>query len=241
MTLSTSSSLESASALKSTRQVYTHLAILPAPLPNALALALPQSPQTFAAGPIAFSTLPRHHFSELQTRTFPVYFALQTALPPLILLTHPLAWHTKPGTSFTDVLLPPSSSGGANPHWRVTVAPVLLAFVASAVNLLIIGPWVARVKDKKRRVLEEMREQGEGTEDGGCPAEGGGVKVKEKETEEEEVEKELANRAMESKNKKVKALTREFAKSHGLSSALNLTACVAMGVFGWAGLAKSLR
>lgn len=132
-------------------------------------------------------------------------------------------------------MLLPSSS---NPHWRVTVAPVLLAFVTSAVNLLIVGPCVAKVKDEKRRVLQEVRGQGEGTGEGGCPAEGG--EVKEKRTE-EEVENEVASRVIESKNKKVKALTREFAKWHGLSLALNLAACVAMGVFGWAGLVKSLR
>lgn len=113
-----------------------------------------------------------------------------------------------------------------------------MAFVASAVNLLIVGPLVARAKEQKRRVLEEMRGQGGGTGEEGCPTEGG--EVKEKQTE-EEMESDLASRAVESKNKKVKALAREFAKWHGVSSVLNLAACVAMGVFGWAGLAKSLR
>ncbi|RPB21909.1 hypothetical protein L211DRAFT_789661 [Terfezia boudieri ATCC MYA-4762] len=150
--------------------------------------------QSFISGPISYSTLPRQQFSHLQARTFPIYFALQTLSAPLLLLTLP-----RGAQDSLVTLCKPSE----NPAFNTTVFPILVAFVTSAANMLVVGPMAGRMMEKRRKVLEEL-EKGV---DGG-------------------VTKELGN-------KKLKELGKAFGRVHGISTVLNLVGVVAVGVVGW--------
>ncbi|KAF8445198.1 hypothetical protein BGX38DRAFT_695707 [Terfezia claveryi] len=151
--------------------------------------------QSFISGPISYSALPRQQFSHLQARTFPIYFALQTLSAPLLLLTLP-----RGAQDSLVTLCNPSE----NPAFNTTVLPILVAFVTSAANMLVVGPMAGRVLEKRRKVLEGL----EGGEiDGG-------------------VTKELGN-------KKLKELGKAFGRVHGISTVLNLVGVVSVGVVGW--------
>ena len=94
--------------------------------------------QSFCGGIIAYNVLPRPQFSSLQQKIFPVYFAIQTALPAVLALTYPGA-NNPLGTA--------SSLQGmvAEPNrWSVLV-PIAAMFVSGLANLLYLGPETTRI------------------------------------------------------------------------------------------------
>ncbi|KAF8418188.1 hypothetical protein EV426DRAFT_680947 [Tirmania nivea] len=159
--------------------------------------------QSFISGPISYSALPRQHFSHLQARTFPIYFALQTLSAPLLLLTLP-----RGAQDSLVTLCTPSE----NPGFNTTVLPILVAFVTSAANMLVVGPMTGRVMEERRKVLEGLA----GGEGGKGLAGGKGG----------EVGKEVGS-------ERLRELGKAFGRAHGISTALNLMGLVAVGVVGW--------
>lgn len=95
--------------------------------------------QSFIAGPVAYTALPRAQFASLQTAIFPIYFSLQTALPVLLALTYPAA------KSLTG-----SSQAGLNGFFaeqnRYSVlAPIATTFAISIANLVYFGPQTNKI------------------------------------------------------------------------------------------------
>lgn len=88
--------------------------------------------------------IPRPQFSALQTKTFPIYFAMQTALPIILALTYP---------GERPPIGAPSSLRGifaeAN-RWRV-LAPIVTVFATGLVNLVFIGPATTRIMNERKQ------------------------------------------------------------------------------------------
>ncbi|KAK8221573.1 hypothetical protein IWZ01DRAFT_491066 [Phyllosticta capitalensis] len=94
--------------------------------------------QSFIGGVVAFRVLPRPQFASLQTKIFPVYFSLQTALPIALYLTLP------PTTPFST-----SSPSTAT-------ALIAAMGVAGLANLVVVGPATTSVM--KERKHQETRD-----------------------------------------------------------------------------------
>jgi hypothetical protein len=77
-------------------------------------------------------------FSQLQQKIFPVYFSMQTALPLVVLLTHPST------TPYSELL-------GTD-----AAIPMLAVFATSAANLMVVGP--ATTKIMRERKVQETKE-----------------------------------------------------------------------------------
>ena|SRR5438045_1251230 len=97
--------------------------------------------KSFVAGPIAYMAIPRPQFSALQQKTFPIYFAMQTALPALLALTYPGSKSTASGLSGTFAKVN---------RWSV-LAPILTIFVFGLANLAFIGPATSRIMQERKR------------------------------------------------------------------------------------------
>lgn len=72
---------------------------------------------SYIVGPIAFQALPRQQFGLLQSKLFPVYFSIQSALNGVCLFTT------------------------SNRNARIIF---LVGTVGGLINLLIVGPWTTR-------------------------------------------------------------------------------------------------
>ncbi|KAA8898918.1 hypothetical protein FN846DRAFT_900005 [Sphaerosporella brunnea] len=96
--------------------------------------------QSFIGGPVAFRALPRPMFAQLQAKIFPVYFSLQSALPLVVLLTHPST--TK---SYSELLLGTEAA-----------IPMLVTLVTSAINLGVVGPKTTKIM--RARKVQETRD-----------------------------------------------------------------------------------
>ena len=106
--------------------------------------------QSFIAGIVSFRALPRPQFATHQSALFPVYFAMQTAIPVLLALTFP-AERTATGISSSSI------SGVLDPSNRTHVlTPLLLNALCGAANMLFIGP--ATTKCMKQRKHQETRD-----------------------------------------------------------------------------------
>lgn len=86
--------------------------------------------QSFYNGIVAFKTLPYEHFSALQSKIFPPYFAFQTAAAVVLLLTPPVSFAS-------SIVLAKNLSLG-------------IAAVGGAANTFYFGPQ-SRVVMAKRR------------------------------------------------------------------------------------------
>ncbi|KAK5946937.1 hypothetical protein PMZ80_001082 [Knufia obscura] len=106
--------------------------------------------QSFIAGIVAFRSLPRPQFATLQSALFPIYFAMQTALPVLLALTYP-AERTAIGTTASSI------SGVLEPNNRLHVlTPLLTTLLCGAANMVVIGP--ATTNCMKERKHQETRD-----------------------------------------------------------------------------------
>ncbi|KAK9322053.1 hypothetical protein V1517DRAFT_324489 [Lipomyces orientalis] len=90
--------------------------------------------QSFFVGITAFRALPRQHFSALQVKIFPPYFAMQTAIPGFLLLTAPF--------SITND--------------KLSLSSLLITAVTGLANLAYIGPLTVKIMN--RRKAQEAKE-----------------------------------------------------------------------------------
>lgn len=99
--------------------------------------------KSFINGIVAIRTLPRAQFALLQSKLFPIYFSMQTAIPIVLALTYPLNKTAIGGRSGVAGVLAPSN------RWAV-LAPIALMFLAGLANLVVVGPATARcMRDRK--------------------------------------------------------------------------------------------
>ncbi|KAM0500299.1 hypothetical protein ACHAPB_005642 [Verticillium nonalfalfae] len=93
---------------------------------------------SFVNGITMFRVLERPSFSAAQNALFPIYFALQTALPAILALTYP-------GSS--NPLGVASGLGGLldEANFRGTLLPIATMFVTGAVNLLVVLPATQKI------------------------------------------------------------------------------------------------
>ncbi|KAL2816786.1 hypothetical protein BDW59DRAFT_153055 [Aspergillus cavernicola] len=101
--------------------------------------------QSFVSGIIAFRVLPRPQFASLQAKTFPTYFAIQTALPVVVALTASRA--DKP-LGISGLLEPEN-------HFKVLL-PLATAFVTGLVNFVFLRPLT--VDTMRERKHQETRD-----------------------------------------------------------------------------------
>lgn len=106
--------------------------------------------QSFIAGVTAFRVLPRPQFATLQSALFPIYFAMQSALPVALALTYP-AERTAIGTTPSGIF------GIFEPPNRLHVlTPIAITFFTGLANMLYIGP--ATTKCMRERKHQETRD-----------------------------------------------------------------------------------
>ncbi|KAF2834508.1 hypothetical protein M501DRAFT_1001145 [Patellaria atrata CBS 101060] len=108
--------------------------------------------QSFIGGVIAFKSLPRAHFGQLQEKIFPYYFSLQTALPIILAVTYPSTTNALGATIAPGGVAGVTSAGN---FWEVLV-PVVGMTVSAAVNLVVVGPATTEVR--RERVHLETKE-----------------------------------------------------------------------------------
>ncbi|ODQ50835.1 hypothetical protein SAICODRAFT_27205 [Saitoella complicata NRRL Y-17804] len=89
---------------------------------------------SFIAGPVQFKTLPRQQFGNLQSKTFPIFFALQGALSGICLLTAP-------------------ASAGSLFGYATTENKLLWSILLSGfANGALVGPWVTKIMFDKHKL-----------------------------------------------------------------------------------------
>ncbi|KIW91050.1 uncharacterized protein Z519_07944 [Cladophialophora bantiana CBS 173.52] len=102
--------------------------------------------QSFVGGIVAFKSLPRPQFATLQQATFPIYFAMQSALPMVLALTFP-AERTAIGTR------PAGVKGVLHPENRLHVfTPLVAMLISGLVNMAYLGPATTKcMRDRKHQ------------------------------------------------------------------------------------------
>ncbi|OJD28669.1 uncharacterized protein BKCO1_1220004 [Diplodia corticola] len=107
--------------------------------------------QSFIGGVIAFRALPRPQFAQLQSKTFPVYFAMQTALPVAMALTFP-SRAASVGYGALDGALDGAAAGLLADVNRGALVAVAAMFVSGLVNLVYVGPaTTACMRERKHQ------------------------------------------------------------------------------------------
>lgn len=104
--------------------------------------------QSFVGSIIAYRTLPRAQFGQLQQATVPTFFAMQTVLPLIMAVTYPgekvaqvAGESVGMNSGFSGVL-------AESNRWTVLL-PLATIFITSALNLAVFGP--ATTKTMKQR------------------------------------------------------------------------------------------
>jgi hypothetical protein len=99
--------------------------------------------QSFVNGIISYQALPKPMFSQLQQKIFPVYFAMQTALPAVLALTYP---------GSRGALGPPSSFSGvlAESNRFSVLVPLATMFITGLANVAYIGPATTRIMRERK-------------------------------------------------------------------------------------------
>ncbi len=106
--------------------------------------------QTFFAGPIAYTCLPRPQFSTLQQKIFPPYFTFQSVLPAILALTWPglkiveASGHqiARRDTGWRALLL--------DSNFWTALTPIVTMFATSLLNLVALGPATTRVMRERK-------------------------------------------------------------------------------------------
>lgn len=101
--------------------------------------------QSFVNSPILFKNVERPVFSAVQGKMFPIYFALQTALPVVLALTFP-------GSSLQGFTTGISGLLDATNRWG-SFFPVTAMFVAGLLNLTVLLP-------ASQKVIKQRQGQG---------------------------------------------------------------------------------
>ncbi|SPO00526.1 uncharacterized protein DNG_03274 [Cephalotrichum gorgonifer] len=96
---------------------------------------------SFVGGIVMFRTLERPQFAAVQSKLFPIYFSLQTAVPAILAITHP-------GNSGALLNL----DGILDPANRLTaLVPIAAMFTSALVNLVAVLPATTEVMAKRRQ------------------------------------------------------------------------------------------
>jgi hypothetical protein len=105
---------------------------------------------TFVNAPIQFTTVSRADFSAIQTKIFPVYFAMQTAIPAVLALTFP---------GSTLLGLPSGVTGLMDGvvRWN-SLVPIATMFVAGIVNLVLLPTTQQVMKERRGQVKRDGKE-----------------------------------------------------------------------------------
>lgn len=93
--------------------------------------------------------LPRPQFAQLQSKTFPVYFAMQTALPVVMALTFPSR-----AASVGYGALDSAAAGLLADANRGALIAIATMFISGFVNLVYVGPATTKC-------MRERKHQGE--------------------------------------------------------------------------------
>lgn len=104
--------------------------------------------QTFLAGPIAFTCLPRPQFSTLQQKIFPTFFAMQTALPVLMAFT----WPGEKIAGAAGVGLVRKNAGwrGLTDEMWTALVPIGLMVGTALLNAVVLGPATTKVMKERK-------------------------------------------------------------------------------------------
>ncbi|RKU40291.1 hypothetical protein DL546_001648 [Coniochaeta pulveracea] len=101
---------------------------------------------SFVNGIVAFRELPRPQFAVLQSKLFPIYFSMQTALPVVLAVTYPAGLATPSGLAgLLDV----------SNRWSALV-PIATMFVTALANMVVVGP--ATTKCMRERKSQERKD-----------------------------------------------------------------------------------
>ncbi|KAL8684125.1 MAG: hypothetical protein Q9224_006593, partial [Gallowayella concinna] len=161
--------------------------------------------QSFIAGPVAFTSLPRAQFATLQATIFPIYFSLQSALPVLLALTYPGRSHSSPFGALNNNNngghAVKSSMGGflAEENRWTTLMPLATCFAATVVNLVWAGP-----KTNEIMRLRKHQETRDGKKAYDAPPH----------------------------SKEMQQMNKDFSRMHGVSASLNLLALAGTVFYG---------
>lgn len=89
---------------------------------------------------VAFRSLPRPQFAQLQTATFPIYFSLQSTLPVVVALT------ASKGGQILGL------SGLLDPENRfTTLVPMATAVVTGLANMFVLRPLTVNVMRERKK------------------------------------------------------------------------------------------
>lgn len=91
---------------------------------------------------MSYRALPRPQFSTLQSRLFPVYFTMSTALSVILPITYPGGGLAGPPSGVAGVL----AEGN---RWKVLV-PLATMFVTNLVNTVYLGPVTTRIMKERK-------------------------------------------------------------------------------------------
>ncbi|KAK9492257.1 hypothetical protein V1508DRAFT_356044 [Lipomyces doorenjongii] len=97
--------------------------------------------QSFFVGITAYRALPRQHFSALQLKIFPPYFAMQTVVPGFLLLTAPFSVASD----------------------KLSLSSLVIAGATGLVNLMYIGPRTVKLMNLRK--AQETKEGKKSYED----------------------------------------------------------------------------
>ena len=100
--------------------------------------------QSFINGVVAFKVLDRPQFSALQSKLFPIYFSMQTAIPVVLALTYPGSRSVLGGS--------PSGIAGVldAPNRWTALAPLATIFLTGLANMAFVGPATTKtMRDRK--------------------------------------------------------------------------------------------
>ncbi|EGY15032.1 uncharacterized protein VDAG_06522 [Verticillium dahliae VdLs.17] len=152
-----------------------------------------------------FRVLERPSFSAAQNALFPIYFALQTALPAILALTYPGSSNPLGVASGLGGLLDES-------NFRGTLLPIATIFVTAAVNLLVVLPAT-------QKIMAARYAQGltHAPSPASPPQKKDGKKSYDPAPHSQEMQ----------------ALNKRFGKMHGISSLLNLGTFIATIAYGF--------
>ena len=98
---------------------------------------------SFVGGVIAYQALPRAQFSRLMEKTFPYFFALQTALPLAMMVTYPGELVAQLGGEQAHINQGLGGLLAESNRWTALV-PLVTILGTSLVNMLILGPATTR-------------------------------------------------------------------------------------------------
>jgi len=96
--------------------------------------------KSFVGGIVMFKTLARPQFAAVQSRLFPVYFTIQTAVPVILAATYP---RNEGGSLGLSGVLDPAN------RWSV-LSPIAAIFVSALLNFVVLLPATIKVMGKRR-------------------------------------------------------------------------------------------